>query len=572
MAEWFADGSTSIGATADFVLFNNYAELPRGLRHGADQYSMQVIQLPLRAVLPEWSYLRLPYDEPQPWEMLLEDSKAKLDQMLDRALHYNRQFGILTFVSGFLIPQQNPMGRMLPRNDCRNLSYLVSECNTEIANIIDGVPNAYFFDIDQISACFGKMYIQDDAINTATHGGFLSNFDSDRDGHRIEPPGPLARRYSIQTELFRGAAWAELRAMERTVRQVDQVKLVIVDLDDTLWRGVVAELDDVSDTTIEGWPMGVIESLQILKKRGVLLAIASRNDQATIERLWSTIFRGRIELDDFVSRKINWRQKVDNLADIFVELNVLPQHAVFIDDNPAERSGAVAAFPGLRVLGSDLYGIKRVLQWAPEAQVPFVTRESATRSESTRAGVAREAMRNRLSREEFLSSLESRIGLASLDKTSDRHFARALELINKTNQFNTTGKKRSYEDCQLFFGRGGAFITAEVADKYADYGMAGVLVVDQSPTLVHIEQFVLSCRILGLDVEQAVLAEIVRQSVESGISTVTATLVKTGKNDPCQDVFSRCGFTSVATDPTLWSLESIRDVNPPGGWVSVAWS
>jgi FkbH-like protein len=375
----------------------------------------------------------------------------------------------------------------------------------------------------------------------------------------------------MQTELFREAAWAELRAMERTVRQVDQVKLVIVDLDDTLWRGVVAELEDVSDTTIEGWPMGVIESLQFLKKRGVLLAIASKNDQATIERLWSTIFRGRIELDDFVSRKINWRPKVDNLADICAELNILPQHAVFIDDNPVERSAAEAAFPGLRVLGADLYGIKRVLQWAPEAQVPFVTRESATRSETTRAGVAREAVRNRLSREEFLISLESRIGLSSIDQTSDRHFARALELINKTNQFNTSGKKRTYEECQLFFGSGGTLITAAVADKYADYGIAGVLAVNRSPTLVHIEQFVLSCRIFGLDVEYAILAELVRQSVESGISTVTATLVKTGRNEACQGVFSRGGFISAANDPTLWSLKSIEDMSPPSGWASVEW-
>jgi FkbH-like protein len=223
-------------------------------------------------------------------------------------------------------------------------------------------------------------------------------------------------------------------------------------------------------------------------------------------------------------------------------------------------------------LGSDLYGIKRVLQWAPEAQVPFVTRESARRSESTRAGLAREVVRNRLSREEFLISLESRIGLSSIDQTSDRHFARALELINKTNQFNTTGKKRTYEDCRSFFESGGAFITVEVADKYADYGIAGVLVVNRSPTSVHVEQFVLSCRILGLDVEHAVLAEIIRRSSDSGVSTVTATLMKTGKNHACQDVFSRCGFTSVDTDPTLWSLELTQDMSPPNGWVSVEWS
>jgi predicted enzyme involved in methoxymalonyl-ACP biosynthesis len=97
-------------------------------------------------------------------------------------------------------------------------------------------------------------------------------------------------------------------------------------------------------------------------------------------------------------------------------------------------------------------------------------------------------------------------------------------------------------------------------------------VVDRSPTLVHIEQFVLSCRILGLDVEHAAVAEIARRSFESGISTLTATLVETGKNGPCQDVFSRCGFTSVVTDPTLWSLQSIQGMNPPSGWASVEWS
>ena len=102
--------------------------------------------------------------------------------------------------------------------------------------------------------------------------------------------------------------------MYRTLRGIDQVKLVIVDLDDTLWRGVIAEEGDISDETIEGWPMGLIEALQFLKKRGVLLAIISKNDEARIEGLWDRIMRGRLRLEDFVVRRINWRSKADNFG------------------------------------------------------------------------------------------------------------------------------------------------------------------------------------------------------------------------------------------------------------------
>ncbi len=181
---------------------------------------------------------------------------------------------------------------------------------------------------------------------------------SDR-AERLEPLEPVSAQFDIRVDQFRQAVWIELMAMYRTVRALDQVKLIIVDLDDTLWRGIVAEEGDVADEIIEGWPMGLIEALQFLKKRGVLLAICSKNDESKIEKRWAPVLGGRLRLDDFVVRKINWRPKADNVEEILEEVNLLSRNVVFVDDNPREREEVHGAFPDIRVLGAQPYHLKR---------------------------------------------------------------------------------------------------------------------------------------------------------------------------------------------------------------------
>jgi FkbH-like protein len=150
-----------------------------------------------------------------------------------------------------------------------------------------------------------------------------------------------------------------------------------------------------------------------------------------------------------------------------------------------------------------------------------------------RAQVEREKQRARLSREEFLATLDLRISLECLSSVREPLFVRALELINKTNQFNTTGARWSSADASAYFDQGGAFYVLRVQDLFTDYGAVGVLCVDGS----HVDQFVLSCRVIGLDVEIAAVALL---AVEVG--PLTATLTETPLNQPCQDTWERCGF------------------------------
>src|SRR5450755_3826668 len=106
-------------------MINNYSELPDTPPRPATDYDFQLIHAPLRSVLPEWDYLRLPFDDVGAWQKMLETSTARLGQMIDSAMRYNVENSLLTFVAGFLVPQQNPMGRLLVRDDPRNLAFVV---------------------------------------------------------------------------------------------------------------------------------------------------------------------------------------------------------------------------------------------------------------------------------------------------------------------------------------------------------------------------------------------------------------------------------------------------------------
>ena len=288
-------------------------------------------------------------------------------QLLHGAMAYRAQRQIITFVANYFVPQQNPVGRLLPRYDLRNPVYFVERLNRVIANEITGLPNVYLLDLDQISATFGRKYSQDDVIWPVNHGSLASDYDFDLDSHRIETPVPLSAQLAMRRDELAIAVCREIRALYRTLHQADQVKIVIVDLDDTMWRGVIAEDGPDRPGLLAGWPMGFAEALMYLKKRGVLLAIVSKNDEERIRSLWPDIFQSRLQLDDFASIKINWEPKADNVERVLKEVNLLPRNAVFIDDNPVERENVAVSFPGLRVLGSSPYMLRRVYMGSRDA-------------------------------------------------------------------------------------------------------------------------------------------------------------------------------------------------------------
>jgi len=367
----------------------------------------------------------------------------------------------------------------------------------------------------------------------------------------------MHHHYSAKWLEFFEAVVHEIFAMRGTVTQQDTVKLVVVDLDDTLWRGVAA---DGTLGILEGWPMGFMETLLLLKKRGILLAAISKNDERFILANWNSIVQGQIEPADFAALRINFRSKVENLREMLQEFNLRPRNVVMVDDNPVERAAIEAGLPDLRVLGKHLYYLKRVLLWSAETQRSAITQESGRRTEMMQAQVQRESVRKALSQEEFLETLDLRMSISEVHATTDLHMSRALELFNKTNQFNTTGGRYTLEQCHQRFAAGHSLYVLQAEDRFTQYGLVGAAWVLHNC----VEHMVMSCRALGLGLEDAFLAHLANLMGGAGLEVMLGQLQSTDANTACRPLYSRNGFVQAAGDPYLWSRSLAVPLSGPG--------
>jgi FkbH-like protein len=534
----------------DFLLLNNFDALPEISAEAAAHYDFEVVHVPLRTILGT-AYFRLE-NSAEAHEEFLRQTEDCLARYLANAMRLNSERKLLTFVLGFPVPQQHQLGRFQARYDLRNIMHFVERLNMFLASETAKRDNAHFVDVDQISAGIGKQHCQDDGVWSFTHGTTLSDGDHDHDLGRMHPPEPMQKHYSAKWLGFFEALMREIFAMYRTIGKRDTVKLVAVDLDDTLWRGVAA---DGTLGILEGWPMGFMETLLILKRRGILLAIVSKNDERFIVDNWERIVQGHLRLSDFAARRINFRPKAENLAEILAELNLRPQNTVMIDDNPVERAAIQSGLPGLRVLGAHPYYLKRTLLWSAETQQPSITWESGLRTEMAQAQVRREAVRKALPQAEFLSSLEVRATVASIRSVGSLHMTRALELLNKTNQFNTTGIRHTLEQCHRRLEGGEELHVMIAEDRFTQYGL-----IAAAWTARHcIEQMVMSCRALGLGLEDAFLAYLVNGKHE----TMFGRLLPTEANMACRPIYSRNGFVPVHGDPNLWRRAAASPLRRP---------
>lgn len=491
---------------------------------------LRVAQVPLRAVIPESLTMPLTYGDVAGHQALFQRAVDFIHSHV-RAI-FESPVNAPTFFLNYLVPQQNPLGRLLPRYDLRNPVYFIEELNKVLHDVVSAMPDSYVLDVAHLSASMGRQRFQDDPFCLFAHASFVGDFDFGVDGERLQPSPPLTERFDFAvTDVVEGF-WKEALAMYRTLRGNDRVKMLCIDLDDTMWRGVMAEQDDIDPVSLEGWPIGLAEALIVLKHRGIILAIVSKNDEARIAEIWPQLFHGRIKLEDFSIRKIGWCPKSEAIAEAIIEANVLSDSVVFLDDNPIERAQVKAAHPHVRVIDAPHLDWRRILLWSPEMQVALITEESSARNDMIRAQTLRERDRSGLSHDDFLKSLDLKVDLIQIRGTHHPQFSRALELINKTNQFNTTGTRWTLDEAATFFGGSGHWIAFRVSDRYTHYGLVGVVLIRRGT----IEQFVMSCRVFGLGAEHAVLAILAKESLRA------SRVIETPKNGPCRSVFKDAGW------------------------------
>ena len=273
----------------------------------------------------------------------------------DAATKYNKQCGLPVFVLNLPTPQANPLGFLLPKYDKSNIVQLFEAMNRYLSELIEEQVGVYLIDFDAICATIGKRYINDDLTSHINHGSFIGNtyWAEDID---LTPYGSAEAIYQPKLRQAVLAVFNECLAAHYIISSNIKIKIVIFDLDGTLWRGVPAEADELAWERIsEGWPLSILEAAAFLKKRGVLLAIASKNEPSVAKDIWEKTYGKRFPLSNFASIRISWDSKVKSVGEILSEVNLLPENCLFVDDNPVEREQIRAAFPEISVItGPDL--------------------------------------------------------------------------------------------------------------------------------------------------------------------------------------------------------------------------
>jgi len=561
----------SPGLEVENIIFGNALTLPEKTAEELAQFDLQYVQLPLRNVLTD-GVIRPPAGQAPDW---LAVGKANIDFLLEYGLAYSGQ--LLTIVSNFVVPQNNLAPSLFDHDSALDFTRIVSELNAYLAAALRRRPHTYLANVDMIASSMGKKYFLDDTVYFFTHGVpvSLDQFIESEAGFSGTAPNRLdgnlrhVQRYPGDVGEFYAAVYRQVEAIHRIVNQTDSVKLVIFDLDNTLWRGLIGEHYEPGQEWpgMFGWPLGVWDAINQLRRRGIVVSLCSKNDERVVVEKWRHAMPVPfVEFTDFLVPQINWRPKAENIGTIMAALSLTPKNVLFVDDNPVERDSVKAAFPEMRVIGADPFAIKRILTWAPETQIAKLSEESAQREASLIGKVKRDEAQAALSREDFLRQLETRVELVEITSVEAPQFFRVQELVNKTNQFNTTAVRRSIEDYHHHWAQGGRIFAFTVRDRYTDYGLVGVLFTLATCTT----QFVMSCRVLGMEIELAVLRE-VGAVLRAGDPAVplSGLIIKTDKNTPSQGVFVSAGFQPTV-NPQLF-IQVAAPAQPLAAHVQVAW-
>lgn len=356
-------------------------------------------------------------------------------------------------------------------------------------------------------------------------------------------------------------------------------KVVVLDLDNTLWGGVVGE-DGVAGLTLGDGPAGEAfvafqRYVSSLRRRGLVLAVSSKNDPADARAPFTGHPDMVLRLDDVVSFQASWGDKPSALRTIAADLDLGLDALVLVDDNPLERERVHHELPQVAVvdLPADPSGYVRALARFPGLQAVTLSAEDGRRTEQYHARArARDVAARAGTPEEFLAGLEMSATVEDLDETT---LPRIVQLIGKTNQLNLTGRRHTAPAVRALAATPGAVVWGlRVRDRFDDHGLVAALVAVPDGDALVLDTFVMSCRVLGRTAENAFLAALVDHARDQGFARVVGHFVPSGRNTPAAPVLPATGFSRVdtpdATDehghgPTqTWEIATGREPQRPG--------
>ena len=328
-------------------------------------------------------------------------------------------------------------------------------------------------------------------------------------------------------------------------------KCIVLDLDNTLWGGVLGEEGPAGIALGPHWPGSEFVDFQRelldLQRQGILLALCSKNNEAEALAVLREHPSMLIREAQLAAYRINWEDKVTKIHAIARELGIGLDHMLLIDDSPHERAWVRQQIPELRV--PELPGDPSMYAtWVGSLASLIVlqqTAEDTSRTQQYQDARSREAYRGSVgSVEDFLRGLELRveIGLAN-----DDSMARVVQLLAKTNQFNLTTRRHDEPTIRRRTASGEWRVyTMRVTDRFGDFGLTAVAIAAPGERTWHLESFLMSCRVIGKFVETALLARIAQDARAAGAVSLTADYIDSGRNQAASAFLPGHGF---AADP-----------------------
>ena len=509
--------------------------------HSGELLDARIVLWRVEEVLPE---LLFPFSHGFP-----KDTTRRIEQVGERveqivSLHQRSMPGVPLFVSTVPVPLHfsNPT---LSSQHCAGLCAGVGAINQKIYEIgmQDGV---YVLDLAYWAAAEGSAYA--DALLD-----FLAR-------------QPFSATGQMSLSSF----------IARTVRAliVPRRKVLAVDLDGTLWGGVVGE-DGIENLKIgHDFPgnvhLRIQRELVELRERGILLVLISKNNETDARRAFESLPDMLIKWDDFVVRKVDWNYKHENLRAAAKELGVALDSFALIDDSDYEREQMRQLIPQVLILNesSDPLEILQSL-WATDAfDSLVVTQEDRQRHEDYLLRKARSSSGRHTDLETFLRSLEME---ATIEKIAALNLERVITMIGKTNQFNLTTRRHSRPEVQAILdGPGSIGLALRLRDKFGDQGIVGVLlaVAGSGGSVLTIDTFLVSCRALGRGVEDALWSAMLQKACECNVQRLEAEYIRSEKNAVVASLYDRLGLRrGQEHGPVInYVLEPVRVVNPPA-WI-----
>jgi FkbH-like protein len=339
-------------------------------------------------------------------------------------------------------------------------------------------------------------------------------------------------------------------------------KVVVLDLDDTLWGGVIGDAGLSGIELGEGSPRGEAfkafqQYLRTLRERGILLAVASKNEPANARLPFEQHPETVLKLSDFAAFRASWDPKADSLRAMAADLELGLDSFVFVDDNPAERELVRQSLPEVAVidLPEDPSEYARALEASRWLEVPRVTDDDRARADQYQSRADARALADTMDLSEFLASLDMRAQVAPIDGIS---LARATQLINKTNQFNLTTRRLTESEVHaLACDTSICTLTVRLADRFGDHGLISVTTAAHRGDIVEIDDWLMSCRVLKRGVERMVLSHLVDWARGRGASELRGRYLPTGRNELVRTLLDDLGFEkcSESQDATHYRLE-----------------